>query len=170
VFFKQVVSGVSLDGIGFSPDYKRLYIDTELGYLSYLPVKEDGTPGEYVVMANLGAANGSQTQGGPAMLDGLTVDECGNIYVVQMTGTIWRVSPDSTESNPKFEKVVSIAPTTSTSSPGGPGGGVNFFAVNFGSGVGGWKADALYIMNMMADCVYEVVIGVNGASQPHLSQ
>jgi hypothetical protein len=46
--------------------------------------------------------------------------------------------------------------------------GSSMFAVNFGSGYGGWKADSLYIMNMMANCVYEVDLGVKGAPQIHL--
>lgn len=169
-YFKQAVADVSLDGIGFSPDYKRLYIDTEYGYLSYLPVKDDGTAGDYVLMANLTTLM-PQTggQGGPPMLDGLTVDECGNIYVTQMSGTVWRISPDSLESNPKVEKVITItaSSTQATQQGGPPGGGLTFNAVNFGTGIGGWKADALYIIDM-AGSIYEVVVGVKGAPQPHL--
>jgi sugar lactone lactonase YvrE len=167
-FFKQAVAGVSLDGIAFSPDYKRLYIDTEMGYLSYLPIKDDGTAGDYVIMAKLSDEQ-TASSGGPPMLDGLTVDECGNIYVVQMSGTIWRVSPDSLETKEKVVKVITIASTDAGFPTGGPPGmGVNMFAVNFGTGVGGWKSDAIYIMNMMGNYVYEVVVGVKGAPQQHL--
>ena len=36
-----------------------------------------------------------------------------------------------------------------------------------GSRIGGWKKDAIYIISMMGG-VYEVVLGVQGAPQPHL--
>lgn len=172
VFFAQVEANVSLDGIAFSPDYKRLYINTEFGYLSYLPVKDDGTAGDYVLMAQFSQElPDGGTQGMPSALDGMTVDECGNIYVVNMSGIIWRVAPDSLMETPKIEKVVTIqievpdAGTNGGRPMGPPGGMLN--AVNFGTGVGGWKANAIYLISMMGG-VYEVVVGVKGAKQPHL--
>jgi hypothetical protein len=183
-FFAQAVENVSLDGIAFSPDFKRLYIDTEFGYLSYLPVKSDGTAGDYVIMAEFPQEEqdpNSEMPPMPAMLDGMTVDECGNVYVVQMNGIVWRVSPDSLMEKPKMEKVVTIVrePTDGGTAgtggdvpfgpPGGPGGpgGLSLNAANFGSGVGGWRSDAIYIISMNGG-VYEVVVGVKGAKQPHL--
>lgn len=149
-------TGFSIDGIALSPDFKRLYINTEMGFISYIPFDDKGNAGEHVVMA--------QITGSAGLLDGLAVDECGNIYVVQMSGTIWRVSPDSLyEGDQKVEKAFSMVPETETERYRS-----SMFAANFGSGVGGWKTESLYIMNMYNNCVYEVDFGVKGASQVHL--
>lgn len=142
--------GVSLDGITFNADYSRLYFNSEQGYISYIPFNADGTMGDWELH--------TQISGGFSMLDGLTADECGNVYCVQMTGVIWRISPDGVQ-----EQVVTL-------SGGGGGwgpGGTTINAVNFGSGIGGWKKDAIYVISMGGG-VYEVVLGVEGAPQPHL--
>jgi sugar lactone lactonase YvrE len=135
--------GVSLDGIAFSPDFRELYFNTEFGYVSHMPIHDDGTAGDWAVLAQLGGAFG--------ILDGMTADECGNIYVVQMIGSIWRITPDGVAEN-----VVNLV-----------GGSPMINAINFGSGVGGWKADALYVIGMIGG-VYEIPIGVRGARLAHM--
>jgi sugar lactone lactonase YvrE len=129
------------DGIAFSPDFKTLYFDSEMGNVYKMPLNDDGTAGDVTLLATIFQGEG--------ILDGLTTDICGNVYVVDMEGTIWRVSPDGEK-----EMVVEL-------------GGDFINAVNFGSGKGGWKADALYIGGM-SGAIHEVELGVIGAPQPHL--
>jgi hypothetical protein len=40
-------------------------------------------------------------------------------------------------------------------------------ALNFGSGVGDWQADKLYVMDFLGK-MYEVDVGVPGKWEPHL--
>ncbi|MCP4606808.1 MAG: SMP-30/gluconolactonase/LRE family protein [Proteobacteria bacterium] len=137
----------TLDGITFSPDYKTIYFNTERGHVSKLPINDDGSAGKTTRLATI--------QGdGPADLDGLTTDECGNIYVVKMNGTVWRIGKEGG----KPEKVVTIRNLN-------PAAAI-ISAVNFGSGIGGWKEDALYIIAMASNKVYEVEVGVRGIEQP----
>jgi sugar lactone lactonase YvrE len=138
---------MSLDGITFNADYSRLYFNSESGSVSYIPFNPDGTTGERVPVAEHVAL----------LLDGMTADECGNVYTVQMAGVIFRIAPDG-----QRQEVVDLNDLVGSYEDRGL---VN--AVNFGSGLGGWKADALYISSM-AGSAYEVVVGVKGAAQPHL--
>jgi sugar lactone lactonase YvrE len=142
--------GETIDGIGFSPDYRTLYFLHEKGTVYQMPIAEDGTVGTATVLTTIS----SGTVGPGGGLDGLTVDECGNLYVVEMSGNLWRVTPGGQK-----EKAITI--TGSTMGP-------LLNAVNFGSGAGGWKADALYLISMGKGEVYEVEIGVRGTEQPHL--
>ncbi|MCP4606807.1 MAG: hypothetical protein GY847_40920 [Proteobacteria bacterium] len=139
----------TLDGIAFSPDYKILYFNTEQGHIAKMLINDDGSAGTVTRLATI---QGTGPGGGG--LDGLTTDECGNVYVVQMSGTIWRISPEGGE--PK--KVVTVQ--------GGGMQGPVLNAMNFGNGTGGWKADSLYLINMGQSKVYEVEVGVRGIVQP----
>ncbi|MBN1653347.1 MAG: SMP-30/gluconolactonase/LRE family protein [Deltaproteobacteria bacterium] len=158
------MEGVSLDGIAFAPDYKTLYFNNEMGYISYIPVFDDGTSADYTLLTQIVPSFAS---GGPPMLDGLTVDECGNVYVVQMTGIIYRISP--IDGTPQLVVTLSSSDTSenNTGFRGPPGGGLTINAVNFGSGINGWKEDAIYVISMMGS-VYEVELGVKGIKQPHI--
>jgi sugar lactone lactonase YvrE len=138
---------MSLDGITFNADYSRLYVNSEMGSVSYIPFNPDGTTGGRVPVAENVAL----------LLDGMTADECGNVYIVQMAGVIFRLTPDGQQ-----QEVVDLNDLVGSYEERGL---VN--AVNFGSGIGGWKADALYIASMEGSA-YEVVVGVKGARQPHL--
>ena len=135
-----VNGGPSLDGVTFSPDYRTLYYNTEGGTVFSMPLDEEGVPeggGQtFVVLPKI------------EILDGMTVDECGNLYVVEMTGIVWRVTPD---------KQVDIALDLSN----GKFSFVFIAALNFGSGVGGWDAQSLYVMDLMGK-IYEVPMGVGG--------
>jgi sugar lactone lactonase YvrE len=140
---------VTLDGIAFGPGYDELYFCSEEGQVWEMPVTPTGA-GAPTLIATIEAGGG----GGLGLLDGLTVDACGNVYVVDMDGTIWRIAPDRT-----VERVVDIQ----------TGGMFNMInAVNFGSGVGGWKPESLYVIGMASEAVYEVDLGVRGIPQPHL--
>jgi sugar lactone lactonase YvrE len=141
------------DGITFSPDYQTLYFDEEYndtGARIYrMTFDGDGEVDEVTPIATLP----SQVK-----LDGMTADACGNLYVVEMSGIIWRVTPAG--------DVAVAADLTGAQIPGG----AYLPAVNFGSGVGGWSRTRLYAMNWtgMTDGVFEVDIGVPGKAEPHL--
>ena len=139
---------MSFDGITFSPDYKTLYFDEEMGNLHRAPVNEDGMLGEPTLIDNLFEAVG--TVEGLGLLDGMTADACGNVYVVDMEGRVIRATPSN-----EIEVAVDL---TSEYFPFIP-------AVNFGSGVGGWKRDHLYIISFDVG-IYEVEIGAIGKPEP----
>lgn len=135
-----VNGGPSLDGITFSPDYRTLYYNTEGGRVFTMPVDEDGVPeGGGQTFVDLPEIE---------ILDGMSMDECGNLYVVEMTGIVWRVTPEKV-----VEKALEIG--------NGMFGGAFIAALNFGSGVGGWDAKSLYVMDLMGK-IYEVPMGVRG--------
>ncbi len=141
-----VDGGPSLDGIVFSRDFRTLYYDTEAGTVFSIPLDEDGIP----------EAEGSRYVDLPEieLLDGMALDDCGNLYVVEMSGIVWRIKPDKT-----IEKAVELG-------VGGPfGGGVFICAISFGSGKGGWDANTLYIMDLQGQ-IHEAPIGVGAAPLP----
>jgi sugar lactone lactonase YvrE len=139
-------SPVSTDGITFAPDYRRLYFNSEGGKVMTLLLGEDG---EVVEPASL--LTTIPTSGG-SILDGMTADVCGNLYVVVMDGRIIRVLPDGTQ-----EEVADLDGTAS----------LLISAANFGSGTGGWERDHLYVMSLWKG-LYEIDIGIEGKWEPHL--
>ncbi|MBL4632597.1 MAG: SMP-30/gluconolactonase/LRE family protein [Kofleriaceae bacterium] len=133
-----VSNGPSLDGISFSRDYRTLYYNTEGGTVFSMPVDSDGIPE--------GAGQVYVTLPKIEILDGMAVDDCNNLYVVEMSGIVWRVTPGKV-----IEKAVELEP------------GIGFIcALNFGSGVGGWDANTLYIMDLGGQ-IYAAPIGIGGA-------
>jgi sugar lactone lactonase YvrE len=147
---------ISLDGVAFNADYSRIYFNSEAGYVSYIPFNADGTTGQWELAAEI-PPNFLNPSGGLPALDGMAADECGNIYCVEMSGIIWRISPDGAR-----EEAVNVS-----GSSGFPFGFSLFNAANFGTGIGGWRKDAIYVISMDGGA-YEVVLGVSGAPQPHL--
>jgi len=85
---------------------------------------------------------------GVAWLDGLTVDACGNLYVPNYeTSAVYRIAPDG---------VVGLYLEQTLEQYG--------HGLEWGSGVGGWREDALYLPQPYDDAtVVEVVVGVPGA-------
>lgn len=136
-------AGKSFDGISFSPDYSRLYFNEEVGRVHWVDFDASGVPGPI--------------QDGPtvpigafSLLDGMAVDACGNLYTTEMGSTVWRIAVDGT-----VEKVVEIS-------------GVAILpALNFGTGIGGWDAEKLYVMDFLGK-MYELDVAVPGKPEPHL--
>jgi hypothetical protein len=127
------------DGLAFSPDYKTLFVNSYgSDQIVRVGLKPDGTIEAPVAwIRDLPAP------------DGMTVDECGNLYVAgYRDGILRRVSPDG-----KVE-VVADFKVTSVS------------AVNFGSGKQGWDDRTIYVMNYTDGGVFEVQAGVRGAPPP----
>lgn len=143
-------SNSSFDGITFSEDYTTLYFNEENGDIHAMSISDDGTPGTPNDFAQIDVGFGG-------ILDGMTADLCGNIYVIEMSGVLYRITPEG-----QVDVAVDLG--------GGSGGGVpGVFipAVNFGSGVGGWKRDHVYIMNFEGG-VFEANVGIPGKDEPHL--
>jgi outer membrane protein assembly factor BamB len=135
--------GASSDGIALSPDEDVLYVNTEWGNVKRMTLGPGDQVGPVQQHASIPI--------GFSLLDGMTTDVCGNLYVVVMSGRVYRVTPDG---------VVELAIDV----PGLP-----FItpALNFGSGVGGWSSTSLYVA-LFVGGVYEVEMGVQGRVDPHL--
>lgn len=143
--YEVYLPGSEAQSVGFSPDGTKFYYTTTFGYAlwqvdldaSYDPV---GAP---TPLANFGSS----------YRDGLAVDICGNIYVTDYG----------------VRKMFKIEPTTGTVDVF-----VNFvdlsnyghFAV-FGSGIGGWRNDAIYVPQPYNNhLVGEIIVGVPGLPFP----
>lgn len=139
----------TLDGIAFSPDFRRVYVNSEFGDIHYVELDDDFEPiggPQLLVRANLGLS----------ILDGMTTDMCGNVYVTRMDGRILRFLPDGTPAGSM--NVQGTLPLFSVTP-----------ALNFGSGAGGFERDHLYIMNFLGG-VIDADIGIEGHWEPHYPQ
>ncbi len=137
------IPGRSFDGLSFSPDYRRLYFNEEIGRIHFVEFDEDMNPVRVVEnAADLGLPP-------TAILDGMAVDACGNLYAVVMSGSVWRVTPTG-----DVERALTTPPGMIP-------------ALNFGSGVGGFERDHLYIQDFLGK-MYEAPVGVPGKWEPHL--
>ncbi len=145
-----------IDGITFAADESFLYFNegefygAGTGRLFRAPFV-DGELGE---VEDLGPPLAA-TQG---TVDGMVSDVCGNVYIATQglnspecagSSTV-RVTPDD-----EVEIVACLGNNSFT-----PG-------LAFGSGVGGWESDALYVIDWLG-VVWEVPVGVPGAPLPHL--
>ncbi len=135
--------GNSFDGLTFMPDYKTLFFDEEFGQVWKVTFDDDNNPSEPILGPDL-------PLGGFSILDGMTADACYNLYVVEMNGTVWRASPDGT-----VDVALDVSGFASTS------------AANFGSGIGGWDANTLYVSDFLTK-TYAVSLGVPGKWEPYM--
>jgi len=136
------IQGKSFDGISFSPDYTRLYFNEELGDIWYIDFDADNQPGSPTKGPNIPLSPFG-------ILDGMTVDACGNLYAVEMNHGVWRVTPDGD---------VALAVDVT--------GFAFMSSLNFGIDAGGWDPTTLYIMDF-AGKLYEAPVGVPGKWEPH---
>ena len=133
------------NGLSFSPDYRTLYVgDFGSGRLLAVDVGPDGTAAPARMVAG---------KIGESALDGVAVDECGNVYVDEfMARKVWRITPAG---------VVTLAVDLSRDSNWIPN-------MQWGSGIGGWDPNILYVIDREKDVVYEVTLGVRGKRVAHL--
>ncbi len=145
-----------IDGITFDPDYAFLYFNEgeifQQGDGSlFRGTFDDGVLDEVEDL-------GPPLAGTQGTIDGMTSDVCGNIYIATQnvnsplcagSSTI-RVSPDN-----EVEIVACLGNAAFTPS------------LSFGSGVGGWERDHLYVIDWGGE-VYELPVGVPGMPLPHL--
>ena len=136
--------GHSFDGLTFSPDFKFLYFNEEFGAVHRVEIGDDGYA--------MGTGIEIRMPVGPmSILDGMTADACGNIYVIEMMGRVFRVAPDG-----QIEVAVDVAGT-----------GAFIPSLNFGPGTGGYDAQSLYVMDFFGK-LFEAPLGVPGKWEPHL--
>jgi len=98
---------------------------------------DDGEPGPAEIFVD--SLGGGQ-------LDGMAVDACGNVYVDEYVAAIvWRISPDGSDRQP----IIDLSADT-TWIPN----------MQWGSGVGGWETETLYVLDIQSDKMYETPLGV----------
>jgi sugar lactone lactonase YvrE len=146
---RVVVNGMGLEapnGLSFSPDYRTLYVgDFDRGRIFAVDVMPDGTAA--------GAPRMLARNIGERSLDGMAVDECGNVYVDEFEARkVWRITPAGE---------VAMAVDLSRDSDWIPN-------MQWGSGIGGWDPNILYVIDREKDTVYEVNLGVRGKKVAHL--
>jgi len=140
------VPGADLDGLVFSPDFTKLYFNSdETGQVMSATIDVYGVAGPIENEAAL--ALGWYDQ-----LDGQAMDSCGNLYVIRTDGRLFRVRP-----NGNIETLIELTHP----------GQVSTTSLHFGSGVGGWELDHLYVMNREGG-VFDLAIGIDGAPPAHL--
>ena len=132
----------SFDGLSFSPDYQRLYFNEEVGRVHWVDFDANYVPGPVQDGPNIPI-------GAFSILDGMAVDACGNLYTTEMGSTVWRITPQGDVDVVLVVQGVAILP-----------------ALNFGTGVGGWDAETLYVMDFLGK-MYAVDVGVPGKWEPH---
>jgi sugar lactone lactonase YvrE len=151
-----IYPALGIDGITFAQDESYLYFNEGeffgggSGHLYRAPF-EDGDIGE---VEDLGPPLAT-LQGG---LDGMVSDVCGNIYIA----TAGLSSPACAGS-----AAVRVSPDDEVEVVACLGNGAFTPGVAFGSGVGGWEADALYVIDW-GGVIWELPVGVPGAVLPHL--
>jgi sugar lactone lactonase YvrE len=134
------------DGITFGPDYTVLYFNTEIGGEIYrMPLDSDDEPGPTELFASIP---------GNSLLDGMTADSCGNLYVADMNSGVWLVDPQG-------EATHLVGVNEDGSELNSPN------SVSFGSGVGGWNRDQLYVMTFGSD-LYQLDVCIVGKDEPHI--
>jgi hypothetical protein len=138
------VPGADLDGVTFSPDGRTLYFNDDTGHeVGKVELDAEGEVLSISSYADLGGGIFA------AELDGMTTDICGNLYVTHTDGRLTRVLVDGTQ-----QILVASSGHWTT-------------AAHFGSGVGGWFRDRLYVMDRQ-EGLWELDVGIEGHPEPHL--
>jgi sugar lactone lactonase YvrE len=136
------------NGICFNKDYSGLYIGSfgGGGWVYYMSLSPEGKPGKVIKWGDM-----TDT---PALLDGIAVDYCGNVYVCEYQETeVYRFSPDGQQR----EKIVD-ATEMETYLPN----------LRFGAGPG-WDNTSLYAPDGWhpKDGVWRIDIGVPAPKLPY---
>ncbi|MSQ02552.1 MAG: hypothetical protein EXR71_11810 [Myxococcales bacterium] len=96
---------------------------------------------------------GTSTGGEDGMLDGLNVDECGNVYATSyVAGKVWRWAGERGEPELVTDVRASWIPN-----------------LHWGNGVGGWRDDVLYMANRDNGSVYTLEVGIKGHGEAFVS-
>jgi sugar lactone lactonase YvrE len=139
----KTVTNSDLDGLTFSPDFQSLYFNhDDGGTIGVIELNADGEADDIYTINTIDGWN---------ELDGMNVDECGNVYVLRTDGNIWRLLTDHTLE--LFMDLSGANPWTTS--------------LNFGSGIGGWQRDHLYVMDRNGG-MFDIDVGINGKWEPHL--
>jgi sugar lactone lactonase YvrE len=129
------------NGVSFSPDYKTLYVGSFGGGMIYkIELDASDKPISQTIFAQSFSQNGT--------FDGMGVDACGNVYVCEyIAAKVWRIPPDG--QNPHV--VVDLSAETGW-----------IPNMQWGSGIGGWDPNILYVRDISSGKMYEVPVGVPG--------
>jgi len=145
-----------IDGITFAADETFLYFNegefygAGTGHLFRAPFED----GELDEVEDLGPPLAA-TQG---TVDGMVSDVCGNVYIATQGLNSPACAGSSTvRVTPEDEVEIVACFGNNSFTPG----------LAFGSGVGGWEADTLYVIDWFG-VLWEVPVGVPGAPLPHL--
>lgn len=131
------------NGLSLDEDHDTLYIADNLVGIFRMSLEPGGTWSEPDLVIEAGPYAMS--------FDALEVDACGNLYVLGFdNGALYRFDP------------VTFEPTLLIDFPQPTGAGYN--AIHWGSGVGGWRRDVLYVTNR--DQIFGAEVGVPGRDQP----
>jgi sugar lactone lactonase YvrE len=135
-------ANTDFDGLALSPDELTLWLNhDDGGVVGHLHLDANGDVVSFNTVVDL---NGS--------LDGASVDTCGNYYVVTIAGVLWRVRPDGDSQRMADLSRAGASYTT---------------AARFGSGLGGWARDHLYVMDRTTGTLMDVALDVEGTPMPH---
>jgi hypothetical protein len=129
------------NGLAFSPDAQRLYVTA------------NGAGSEGIVMFS--REDDGFDDGAPFMIgapgnffDSVETDICGNVYTVEFSsGTVFRLTPDG------LTREV-IADLNAI------GGNGSYASIKWGSGIGQWETDKLYVTNRQH--IFVLDVGIQG--------
>ena len=142
------VPGEDFDGLALSPDEQTLYLNQDDGgAVAAMVFDAKGAVLSFRVIIDL--ING----GWGTSLNGASVDSCGRYYVIDVGGRLLRVDPVT-------ETVVEYADLD-------PMGAGFTTSLRFGSGVGGWETNHIYVIDRN-DTVWDLETDIDGAVLPHL--
>ena len=130
------------NGICFNADYSKVFVAgfSGVGTIYMFPILPDGSVGKVVEWAK---------NVGTGWLDGIGIDVCGNLYIADYYATkIYRFLPDGSS----YKTVVD----------GSGGGNIYLPNMQWGSGIGGWALDKLYLPDGWNKGVFEVNVSVPG--------
>lgn len=145
-----------IDGITFAADETYIYFNegefygAGTGHLFRAPFDGDILGDVEDLGPPLAATQGT--------VDGMVSDVCGNVYIA----TQGLNSPECAGSS-----AVRVTPDDEVAIVACLGNGAFTPGIAFGSGVGGWESDALYVIDWVG-AVWEIPVGVPGARLPHL--
>lgn len=125
------------NGLTFSADYSTLYIGTWDGIMA-VPVDEEGTPTDVPTLF-------AESPNGGELL-GMGVDACDNVYALWDAEVLLRWGPEGSGPETLFQ----VPP------------GAWLTNLQWGSGLGGWDAHSIYIVDRQngGGGYYEVPVGV----------
>ncbi|MCA9493784.1 MAG: SMP-30/gluconolactonase/LRE family protein [Myxococcales bacterium] len=132
--------GVDFDGIAFAPDDSAVYWNADsLGDIYVATMDAAGEVLDVRTPLRLQVT---------AELDGMTTDVCGNLYVIATNGQLRRIRTDHSQ-----ETLIAANGRYTT-------------AISFGSGLGGFERDHLYMMDR-SDGLLDLELGIEGRRDPH---
>ncbi|MCB9689825.1 MAG: SMP-30/gluconolactonase/LRE family protein [Alphaproteobacteria bacterium] len=128
----------SPNGVILSPDQQVLYVGSFGGNVIYAIPRLSETSWAQPRVLVRDPRNGG--------FDGINVDVCGNVYYTEfIAGNVWRVTPDGT----RIDRMVRLPSAWIPN-------------LRWGSGVGGWDPNKLYVADRQGAGLFELDLGLPG--------